>query len=235
MPETTPAMESPEAINAFLEIFRASRRPLSISIPRSGDIFTSYLLNVRHDELHIDQLMPAIGSQMLQPGQSIDIRLSHNGIVYLFSADHIAVAVDVKNLPYHQVSRPARIGHLEKRASYRVQPKLADRPLVNIAITAEQSYKARLENISASGACLRIRSTHATPNLIDSLVRCEIQLANLEPLHCHALVRHHQHVAAFNESRLGVEFRQMPETNNRKLHQALMQLQRHNIRGYIGS
>lgn len=235
MPDAPMAAESPEAVTAFLETFRTNRSPLSISIPRSGDIYTSYLLSIGHNELHIDQLMPAIGSQLLQTDQAIEIRLSHNGVVYLFSSDHIAVAVDANNLPYHQISRPTRIGHLEKRATYRVQPKLADRPIVNVAITAEQNCKARLENISDSGACLRIRSTHSTPELIGSLIRCEIQLASFEPLHCHALVRHHQHVAAFNESRLGVEFRQMPEASNRKLHQALMQLQRHNIRSYIGS
>lgn len=229
-----PTVESPAAINTFLEAYRASRGPLSISIPRSGEIFTSYLLAVDLHELHIDQLMPQVGSQMLQAGQPLEIRLTHSGVVYLLSVEHIAPAVDVHNFPYHRVSLPARIERFEKRACYRVQPKLADRPLVNITTMAEQNYKARLENISDSGACLRIRSTHSAMALGDSLVRCEIQLANLEPLHCRALVRHYQHLTAFNESRLGVEFRQMPEHSTRKLHHALMQLQRHNIRSYIG-
>ena len=235
MPELSQHNESPEAVAAFLDIFRTRRIPLSLTIPRSEQIYTSYILSIDEQQLHIDQLMPEIGNQLLQPGQAIDIRLNHQGIAYLFRADHVARAVDSSGFLYHQISRPAQVTYSEKRSSYRVQPKLADRPVVNVAITPGQTCKARLENISTSGACIRLKGNHSALEFIDNHIRCEIQLVGLGLLSCEATVRHHQHVAVINESRLGIEFRQVQGASNRKLHQALMQLQRHNIRSYAGN
>ncbi len=235
MPEVPLSNESPEAVTAFLDNFRARRSPLSLTIPGYNEVYTSYILSIDEHQLHIDQLMPGIGNQLLQPGQSLEVRLNHQRVTYFFRSEHIAQAVDASDFLYHRVSRPAQVRLTEKRASYRVQPKLLDRPQVDVAITPGQSCRARLENISTNGACIRLKGNHSALELIDNRIRCEIQLVGLGMLSCEATVRHHQHVAVINESRLGVEFRQVPGASSRKLHQALMQLQRQSIRGYAGN
>ncbi|MEH6616198.1 MAG: PilZ domain-containing protein [Porticoccus sp.] len=222
-------MESIDAVTSTLETFRDIRSPLSISTPRTKEVFTSYILKIEHTRLHIDQLIPKTGNALLQPGQPLDIHITHKGIAYLFRSNHIIQSVDRSNLPFHEISLPTQVQYLEKRSSYRIHLKWTESPTVRVFTSEDNSCQALLENISNTGACIRLQDSH-TPLEINGFIDCEILLKNMEPLRCKAIIRRLQHLPKAKEIKVGVEFWQLPTAATRKLHKVLMKLQRRNIR-----
>jgi len=232
MSESLQTMESAEAVFAVLETFRKFRTPMSVTTHKGADLFTSYLLKAKQNQLCIDQLVPKTGNLLLQPGQTIEFRIRYQGTTYLFNSIHLAQCWDDAGFEYHQIALPAQIQHLDKRAYYRIHIKLAENPVVQISMANGKPVEVRCENISKTGACLRFQDKHfslETNNSID----CTIHLDGFDPLKCKAVVRYHQFHSNTSKNkigRVGIEFLQLPPADKKKLHKVLMKMQRHNLR-----
>lgn len=232
MPEV---MESIETITSIIEIFCEHRSPLSASTsPGNRGPYTSYILNVNATDLYIDQLIPNSGNYLIQPGQTIDLATKHNGISYAFRSRHISREVDEKGFPYHHISLPTQVTCSEKRSIYRTEIKRTERPSFHLSITPGEYHQAILEDISNNGARIRIQGEHSSLET-DSLVLCEFNLADSDPLHCEAVVRHQKKLSTTQETLLGIEFSKLPDSTARALQKALMTQQRRNIRAYLPS
>ena len=229
MSDTLETMESPEAIVATLETLLDTRTTLSVSPPNINDFFTSFILKIEDDRLYIDQVMPRTGNSLFKPNQPLDVRISHRGISYRFKSHHIAYATDASGFPYHEIKIPTHIQYLEKRSGYRIHLKLADNQPIAIAIPPEEFCEASLENISHSGACIRLKGNYISLETCD-VIDCNLQIANFAPLTCKAVIKHYQYSAKTNETKAGVEFCQLDFPSEKQLHRILMKLQRHNIR-----
>lgn len=230
MPDALEIIESTAAVASTLETFRDIRSPLSITTPQTKEFFTSYIIKIESNRLHIDQLIPKTGNTLLQPGQPVDIRTTHKGTTYLFRSNHIAQSTDRSNLPFHEISIPTQVQYLEKRSSYRIHLKLSENPTVQVLATEGQHHcQALLGNISNSGACIRLKGDLSSLE-INGFIDCEILIPSLGPLSCKAIIRRLQHLPQADETKVGIEFWQLPITTTRKLHTVLMKLQRRNIR-----
>jgi len=229
MVETLETIESEETIASTLEALIDSRCMLSVSPSGTKDFFTSFILKIDGNSLYIDQVMPLSGNELFKPGENINVRISHKSISYRFLSEHIGYSIDKAGFHCHQITLPSRIDYLEKRSGYRIQLKLAESQPIRIAIPPQGFCEATLENISQSGACIRIRGNHVpfeTCNVID----CNIQIAQSSPLNCKAVIKHYQYSTKKNETKAGVEFCQLSFPAEKQLHKLLMKLQRHNIR-----
>lgn len=218
-----------EAVLTFLNSAQKENCPLSVRASAAGEVFTSYILGAEGDRLYIDQLMPAYGDQLLLTGGELDIRMEVSGASFQFCSSYSALAADETGVPYHCISLPEQIEQVDHRSSFRTHVKPADSPVINLQITPRESRPAILVNISATGACLRLKSDHSMlrPR---SFIHCEMHLQDFGLLACEAVIRHHQHFLKFNESRLGIEFWRLADSEIRKLQKALMTLQRQDIR-----
>lgn len=228
MSELPEVFDSTEEITIFFESIALARHPLLISLANK-EVHTSSVISVDESSVNIDQLMPDGGNSLLQPGQAVEFRVTHEGVPHLFRSEPIAYLKDKEGYPYHQISVPEQIRYLRKRSNYRIPLKLSESPKILVWLDEEQSRDAWIENISDSGASLRIKGTHDQFNL-DTFIECEIQLVDLERIKCQAVVRHQHYVPKFDESRLGIEFWELSKTHAKIVHQAIMKLQRHNIR-----
>lgn len=229
MVESLETIESPETIVSTLESLIDSRCMLSVSPPGVKDFFTSFILRIEGNSLYIDQVMPLAGNELFKPGQNLNIRISHKSISYRFTSEYIRYSIDDSGFHCHQICLPTRIDYLEKRSGFRIQLKLAESQPIRIAIPPEEFCEATLENISQSGACIRIRGNHIpleTCNVID----CNIQIAQSSPLACKAVIKHYQYSTKTDITKAGVEFCQLSFPAEKQLHKLLMKLQRHNIR-----
>ena len=227
MSELPEVIDSTEEIEAFLESVALARNPLLISL--ADEVYSSSVINVEPDTLQIDQLMPNNGNLLLLPGRPVEMRVTHEGVPHLFRSVPIEFSTDSDGYPYHQISTPDQISSLRKRASYRIPVKLSESPRVRVWLANEQSCEAWIENISHSGASIGLKGKHEEVNL-ESIIECEMKLVEVEKLKCQAVVRHHHYLPKFNESCLGVEFWELPKTQAKILHGAIMKLQRHYIR-----
>jgi len=229
MAESLETVESPETIASILEMLIDSRSTLSISPSGTKDFFTSFAIKIDDSNLHIDQVMPQAGNELFKPGQPVDVRLSHASISYHFTAEHVSYSVDNSGFHYHKITLPTHVQYLEKRSGYRIHLKLAESQPIKIAIPPQGFSEASLENISQSGACIRIKGNHMpfeTCNVID----CNIEIADSTPLACKAVIKHYQYSTKTDETKAGVEFCQLSFPAEKQLHKLLMKLQRHNIR-----
>jgi len=226
-------MNSTEDIVSIMETFREIRNPLSATPSSSSrGPYTSYILNVDTGGLYIDQLIPNSGNYLVQPGQEIDVRSTYKGISYLFRSRHISREVDGKGFPYHHVSLPTQVEYSEKRSGYRIPIKRDERPTFHMSVAQGETYLAMLENISNSGAYLRLREQHS-PLELNSLVYCNFDLSGFGSLCCQAVIRHQKQLSKTQETMLGIEFWQLPESALRELQKAVMRQQRRNIRTYL--
>lgn len=229
MAESLETVESPETIASILETLIDSRSTLSISPSGTKDFFTSFVIKIDDNHLHIDQVMPQAGNELFKPGQPVDVRLSHASISYHFTSEHISYSVDHSGFHCHKITLPTRIQYLEKRSGFRIHLKLAESQPIKIAVPPQGFSEASLENISQTGACIRIKGNHMpfeTCNVID----CNIEIANATPLACKAVIKHYQYSPKTDETKAGVEFCQLSFPAEKQLHKLLMKLQRHNIR-----
>lgn len=229
MVQSLETIEFPETIQSTLEDFIDSRSMLSVSPSASKDFYTSFILKVEGNGLYIDQVIPLIGNELFKPGQDLGVRVSHKNISYRFTSEHISYHIDDAGFHCHKITLPTRIDYLEKRSGYRIQLKLAESQSIKIAIPPQGFCEATLENISQTGACIRIKGTHLpleTCNVID----CNIQIARSSPLACKAVIKHYQYFKKTNETKAGVEFCQLGFPAERQLRKLLMKLQRRNIK-----
>lgn len=227
MSELPEVIDSTEEIEAFLERVAIARNPLLISL--ANELYSSSVISVESDVVHIDQLMPNNGNLLLLPGRPAEIRVTHEGVPHLFRSVPIEFSTDSEGYPYHQITTPAQISSLRKRASYRIPLKLSESPGIRVWLAKEQSCEAWIENISDSGASIRLKGKHEELDL-ESVIECEMKLVELQKLKCRAIVRHQHYLPKFDESRLGIEFWELPKTQAKILHAAIMKLQRHSIR-----
>ncbi len=226
-------MQAEDDITSIMEVFRESRSPLSAtSSPRNRGPYTSYVLNVDTDGLYIDQLVPNSGNYLIQPGQTVDIMTNYKGISYEFKSEHMSREVDEKGFPYHHLALPAQVEYSEKRSGYRTAIKKQDRPVFQMSLAPGESRPVILENISISGACVRL-SDNLTPVETNKLVHCEFDLVGVGALSCQGIVKYQQQLTKTQETLLGIEFWQLPQPFVNELQKALMIRQRRNIRAYV--
>jgi c-di-GMP-binding flagellar brake protein YcgR len=229
MAKSLEIIDSPDIISATLETLLDKRSNLSITPPGTKDFFTSFILKVENDSLHIDQVMPLTGNILFKPGQTLNIRLSYKNISYRFESKHLSYSVDDSGFNYHKITLPAQIQYLEKRLGYRINLKLSESQPIQISIPPEEFCDASLVDISQGGACIRLKGNHLlleTCNVID----CNLQIANSAPLVCQAVIKHYQYSKKTNETKAGIEFCQLSPSAEKQLQKLLMQLQRRNIR-----
>ncbi len=228
-------MQSEDAISSIMETFCEARSPLSASTSNSNrGPYTSYVLNVGDRGLYIDQLIPNSGNYLIQPGQEIELLTNHRGISYVFKSKHISREVDDTGFPFHHISLPTHVTYTEKRSEYRVPIKRDEHPTFHISEASGNSYPATLENISSSGARLRLAGQQ--PRLeTNSFVVCEFDLVERGSLSCQALVKHQNPLSKTQETLVGIEFWQIPDNAVRELQKVLMIQQRRNIRAYLPS
>lgn len=226
-------MESTDDIASILETFRECRNPLSATSTNSSrGPYTSYILNVGDDGLYIDQLMPNSGNYLILPGQTVDFASSHNGIDYVFRAMHISREVDESGFPYHHITLPKVVEYSEKRSRYRVTIRRDDHPYFHISVERGRPQLAVIENISLSGASLRVKEQKITVEK-DSLVDCEFDLLGQGPIQCQAVIRHQTQLEKTRETVIGLEFQLQEESSLRELQRILMAQQRRNIHTYL--
>jgi c-di-GMP-binding flagellar brake protein YcgR len=221
MSELPEVIDSTEEIEAFLERIVLARNPLLISL--ANELYSSSVISVE------SELMPNNGNLLLRPGRPAKIRVTHEGVPHIFRSVPIEFSTDSDGYPYHQISTPEQISALRKRESYRIPIKLSESPKIRVWLANEQSCEAWIENISDSGASIRLKGKHEEVAL-ESVIECEMKLVEVEKLLCQAVVRHQHYQPRFNESRLGLEFWELPKTQAKILHRAIMKLQRHSIR-----
>lgn len=229
MPEMPETMESIEAIISTLEMLRIGRSPISVSPLQTKELFTSYILKISDNQILIDQLIPEHGNSLLQPGKPVDIQITHKGITYLFRSEHLLQSTDHQRFPYHEITLPAYVQYREKRSSLRIHLKLAESPAVKILAADGKIYQALLEDISTTGASIRLKGNHSSVKINDT-IDCKILLDDLGPLNGKAIIRQLKCLAKTNEAIAGIEFSELPIPTIRKLHKVLMKLQRRNIR-----
>ncbi|MFT6275200.1 MAG: c-di-GMP-binding flagellar brake protein YcgR [Halioglobus sp.] len=226
-------MESTDDIVSILETFQECRNALSAtSSASSRGPYTSYILNVADDGLYIDQLMPNSGNYLILPGQIVDFVSTHNGIDYMFRATHISREVDESGFPYHHITLPTLVEYSEKRSRYRIAIRRDDHPYFHISIEQGRPQPAIIENISLSGASLRVKE-HAISVEKDSLVDCKFDLLGQGPIQCQAVIRHQTRLTKTRETVLGLEFQLQGESSLKALQKILMAQQRRNIHTYL--
>jgi len=228
MPEMPEVIDLTEEISDFFEKLKTARTSLIISSP-PNEVFTSSVIAVEENELHIDQLMPDSGNTVLQPGTSFEIRVAHEGVPHLFATTPIVYATDGEGYPYHRLTMPQQIRSLSKRASYRIPFKLSQSPKIHVWLSKKQRSEAWIENICDTGAFLRLKGKYKDIGP-KSIIECEMRLAGSDTLRCQAVVRHQHYLPKFDELRLGVEFSPLAKTAAKTLHETIMKWQRHNIR-----
>jgi c-di-GMP-binding flagellar brake protein YcgR len=226
-------MESTDDIVSILETFRECRNPLSASSSASSrGPYTSYILNVGEDGLYIDQLIPNSGNYLILSGQTVDFVSTLNGIDYMFRASHISRKVDKSGFPYHHITLPKLIEYSEKRSRYRVAIRRDDHPYFHISVEQGSPQMAVIENISLSGASLRVKQ-QTMPVENDSLVDCKFDLLGQGPIQCQAVIKHQTQLAKTRETLLGLEFQLQEESSRKELQKILMAQQRRNIHTYL--
>ncbi|MFK8047124.1 MAG: flagellar brake protein [Halioglobus sp.] len=228
MSELPEVLDSTEEIAIFLENIALARNPLLINLA-DQEIHTSSVLSFNESTVDIDQLMPDSGNALLRQGQRVKFRVTHEGVPHVFHSVPIAYSEDDEGFPFHQISMPEEVRYLRKRSSYRIPLKLSESPKIQIWLGEDQGREAWIENISNSGASLRIEGKH---DRLDShsIIQCEMKLVDLEKIHYQAIVRHQHYLQRFDETRLGIEFWELPKTQAKKLRRATMKLQRQTIR-----
>jgi c-di-GMP-binding flagellar brake protein YcgR len=233
MPDRGNLINAHGSIADALKVLHQGRFPLAVSIPQSDETFTSYVIRVGK-QLHLDQLMPAHGDQLLQAKSSVTVRTNHAGQLYWFNTRYLSRGADARGLPYHVLEMPARLEHEDKRASFRIPLRLADNPRCVIALSAQERHQARLKNISEGGVCIRLPGR---PDTLDTgkVVDCSVLLGEEEILQIEARVQHQQAIPRTSDTRVGLSFRRLPTREANALHRTLMQLQRRNIRSSVSA
>ena len=230
MPEV---IDTTDDIVSILNTFREYRNPLTATSTNSRrGPYTSYVLNVNDEGLFIDQLMPNSGNYLILPGQTVHFAGNHKGIDYLFRSQHIQREVDESGFPYHHIALPELVEYSEKRVGYRVGIRRDDHPYFHICTERGTPKIAVIENISLTGASLRVNEEEAVP-VNDSLVECEFDLLGEGPIHCQAVIKHQVQLAKTREVVLGLEFHLQGESSVRELQRILMAQQRRNIQAYL--
>ena len=228
MPELPEVIDSTEEITAFLESISQTRATLVMTLS-DKEVYTSTVVSLDDSSMHIDQLMPNSGNTLVPEGVPVEIQVTHEGVPHVFRCVPIEYSTDSEGYPYHRVSIPQQISALRKRASFRIPIKLSESPKIMVWLADNHRCEAWIENISNSGASLRLKGNRKEVDL-KSVIGCEIQIVELEKLDCRAVVRHRHYLPKFDESRLGIEFWELPKAQAKILHGAIMKLQRHNIR-----
>ena len=228
MSELPEVLDSTEEISIFLESIALARNPLLVTLDNQV-IHTSSVLSFDESTVDIDQLMPDSGNVLLRPGQSVEFQVTHEGVPHVFHSVPIRYSKDDDGFPFHQVSMPEEVRYLRKRSSYRIPLKLSESTSIRVWLENDQSRDAWIENISNSGASLRIEGKHDRLES-QSIIQYEMKLVDLEKISCQAIVRHQHYLQRFDETRLGIEFWDLPKTQAKKLRGATMKLQRKTIR-----
>lgn len=229
MSETPDPIVAEETAANIVETFRRERTPMSVTIGASDTTFTSRLLRLRLDTLQIDQLVPEVGDQLLQPGMSLCLKTAYEGVAYWFYARHLEQAVDERGHSFHLISRPARVESEDKRSKYRIHTPLSEHIFCRVSLPAAAMSPVRLEDISEGGACVRLPA--GEPRLqTGDMIEFSLEFEQFGALDCQARVRYLQPLTTVDETRAGVSFSNLPASETNKLRRILMKLQRRNIK-----
>lgn len=230
-------IESSDAIVETLETFIDTRSSLSISPSGTKDFFDSCILSIGPNSLKIDPVTPKTGNILFKPDQTLDVRISHEGISYQFQAMHLNFVdsdstTATSELAHHEITLPTSIQYLDKRSGYRIHLKLAESQPVWISIPPGEQCKATLENISENGACLRLKGNHLALETC-GVIDCNIQIDESNPMACKAVIRHYHYSPNADETKAGIEFCQLGFSTEKQLHKLLTRLQQQNIQSDI--
>lgn len=223
--------ENLAAQNAYLSLYQAQQQHsyIEITLDGSEQVFRSMMLSLDQLEstLLIDELVP---ETKLSEGQCVMVTVCQPGIRRLkFSS----VVVDSHGNNGRQLcvlALPQSVEEEQRRSSYRLP--LGGEALSSSFVGPDQaSYRARLRNLSMSGACLELEGAAVTDWQQGSTLQhivFEFEGKEYESNLTLCNLRNDQ--AAHDRQLLGGKFVDMPLNAQRELEKTIMRIQRSRVR-----
>ncbi|MEZ5529413.1 MAG: PilZ domain-containing protein [Porticoccaceae bacterium] len=228
MPETT-TISSAQNIQRELNRLRLARQPFSVSGTALDQRrkYSTHLIEVKPDYLLIDLFIPTTGNDAFSTQEELLLEAEYSGTRYHFFCHYLDHGERHPNL-HHRLSAPTSLVRTEHRSDYRLHLRQDIAPNLRITNDSGNTQPAKLENLSLSGAGIRLSGKEKT-RLGDSL-KCHFHFENHHPVRLNAQVRHLRPIKNLPEIRAGLAFEPLPTGIRRELHHQLMRLQRQSIR-----
>lgn len=163
----------------LLKALADNRCLLSITISNLKITLTSVILDVDHDFIILDELIPHTANLTFHPDTAFSVLTKFKGIPIRFSSMVVSIGQSSDGVTYYTCGLPDTLNYHQKRQSYRLPSHGANWPSIMInslqADLSDESDDPTLEN--ASGDPLQNRVPQGKAPLLEKKVDGKVELA----------------------------------------------------------
>ena len=221
-------LTSADDINHLLKKIFLKHSLLTITIGSSDECYGSTILEVNNDDkyLVIDELHPEKGHAKIKVGTSISFNASHAGASVYFIGTVEAIGENTK-AAYYKIGMPEEIQYHQRRNTYRITTSINEPVAVNLVNENEVLIKAELRDISHGGVCLRVNAaSHISISSGDVMPTCLIQVNEERKILSSLNICHVEVIKETGSLRIGAEFLNMSNLDQRELEHFIASLER---------
>ncbi len=227
-PSQTERITDPARIAQLLKRIKDSRTLLSVTLPRTADVYLSTVLNVDADRatFDLDELAPASGHLALLADGRISAFAQCCGVDIRFTASLRDTARDASG-NFYRLALPAVLHYRQRREHYRVRIGRGQIVPVRIGALQEAPIEGVLHDISAGGVGGEFeRYRGPRLELGQVLPDCELQLHDGQRLQVALEVRFVSLDETARRLRLGARFTDLTPRGRKLIEQFVATLDR---------
>ena len=168
-------LTDPQKIAKLLCEIELSSPLCTIQVEGAGQDFSSSILGVKADKgvFLLDELMPAVGNDILQHSNAFKLLVFHKGIYLSFNVSGLETGF-AHGISFYKATIPSRIFYPQRRRSPRIEIRTIDIPFNGIVQKTGFSVGGYLYDLSRGGAGVELPVGRTRIQRGDVINRCQM-------------------------------------------------------------
>lgn len=213
-----------------LRAFRDQRTDIRVRLGNAADEILARILDVSEREMLIEDIRPRAALALLRVRAQFSFAARMDGLYAFAEKITVLSREEERGLPFFRVTLPTSMLVQQRRrdARYRLPMRVSTRG-ASVVLERDLPLQGRIVDISAGGLRAEFAIQGTLPRRDEEVQFCKITIPNLLQLESTAVIRHVRMDVQRRLFECGIELKEMPVTDRRRLEQFVQSLSKINL------
>lgn len=218
------------AIADTLRAFRDQRTDLRVRLGNAADEILARILDVSEREMLIEDIRPRAALALLRVRTQFSFAARMDGLYAFAEKASVLSREEERGLPFFRIAMPTSMLVQQRRRDTRVRlPMRVMARGASVVLERDLPMLGRIVDISAGGLRAEFAIQGTLPRRDEEVQFCRITIPNLLQLESTAVIRHVRMDVQRRLFECGIELKEMPVTDRRRLEQFVQSLSKVNL------